>query len=77
MSDDIRTEQPVEGNQLWDLLNKEQYTPEEAARVLNLREDLILRAAFGGDLKATIIHGDVISITRTDLVAWLQWRERN
>lgn len=75
MNGEARGEQPAAGDQLWDLLNTELYTPEEAARVLNLREDLILRAAFGGDLKATIINGDVISITRTDLVAWLKWRE--
>lgn len=71
MSDDTRTEQ----NQLWDLLKQEVYTPQEAARVLNLRENLILSSAYGGDLKATIINGDVISVTRTDLVAWLKWRE--
>ena len=61
----------------WELLKKEVYTPNEAADVLNMREDTILRAAFGGDLKARIIHGDVVSVTRTDLVAWLKWRESN
>ncbi|MCO5215360.1 MAG: helix-turn-helix domain-containing protein [Thermomicrobiales bacterium] len=62
---------------LWELLHQEVYSPEEAAEVLNLRESMLLKAAFGGDLKATIVNGDVISIARTDLVAWLKWREQN
>lgn len=70
-------QQTTSTNDLWDLLHQEEYTPQDAARVLNLRENLILSSAYGGDLKATIINGDVISVTRTDLVAWLQWREKH
>ena len=76
MTADVRTENTDRGNHLWDLLHMEVYTPKQAAEVLNLSERLILSAAYGGDLKATIIKGDVIEMTRTDLVAWLQERER-
>lgn len=75
MSEETRMEETSEVDQLWDLLKQEVYTPEEAARVLNVKEDLLLRNAFGGDLKATIVNGDVISFARTDLVQWLIWRQ--
>lgn len=75
MTENTRTDQAPEANQLWDLLHKEVYTPQEAAEVLNISERIILKSAFGGDLRATIIRGDVISVTRTDLVAWLKWRD--
>lgn len=62
-------------DKLWDLLHQEVYTPQEAAEVLNISERIILKDAYGGDLKATIINGDVISVTRTNLVEWVKWRE--
>ena len=77
MSDEAQVRHTTGSNQLWDLLKQEIYTPQEAARVLNLHERVILSAAFGGDLKARIVKGDVIDITRTDLVAWLKWRENH
>lgn len=57
------------------LLRLEVYTPQEAAEVLQISERMILKAAYGGELKAVIINGDVVEITRTDLVAWVKWRE--
>lgn len=62
-------------NRLYELLKQEVYTPEEAAEVLNMKQRTIFSAAFGGELKAEILNGDVISVTRTDLVNWLQRRE--
>ncbi|MCA9834646.1 MAG: helix-turn-helix domain-containing protein [Thermomicrobiales bacterium] len=76
MSDDMRIDEPPVGHR-WELLHREEYTPEEAAEVLNMHASHLLKAAFGGDLKAEIINGDVISIRRSDLVAWLQWREQH
>ena len=73
MADDIK--QTQERTELWDLLHQEVYTPQQAAEVLNLSERIILKSAYGGELKAVIINGDVVEITRTDLVAWLKWRE--
>ena len=75
MTEEVRAENTRQGDQLWDLLHQEVYTPQQAAQVLNLSERIILSAAYGGDLKATIIKGDVVEMTRTDLVDWLQRRE--
>lgn len=77
MSEEPRVDGTAAAEHYWDLLKQQSYSPEEAAEVLNLPKRLILTAAFGGDLKAEIISGDVIDITRTDLVAWLLWRERH
>jgi excisionase family DNA binding protein len=77
MSDDTRVDQSLGGSHYWDLLHQERYTPREAAEVLNLSERVILSAAFGGELKAAIFNGDVVDISRTDLVRWLQWRENH
>ena len=63
------------GDELWDLLHMEVYTPQEAAEVLNISDRMILKAAYGGDLKAVIINGDVVEVTRTDLVDWVKRRE--
>lgn len=64
-------------SELWDLLHKDVYTPQQAAEVLQIGERVILKAAYGGDLPAVIVNGDVVEITRADLVAWLKWRENN
>ena len=75
MSEETHVDRPAEVTHLWELLHQESYLPEEAAEVLNLPERLILKSAFGGELKARIVNGDVIDINRSDLVAWLKWRE--
>lgn len=75
MTDEVRAEDSQKERDLWDLLHQEVYTPQQAAEVLNLSERIILSAAYGGELKATIIKGDVIEMTRTDLVDWLKRRE--
>ena len=77
MSDDTRVEENLRGSHYWDLLHQDSYSPQEAAEVLNLSERLILKAAFGGELKAEIVNGDVVDITRADLVRWLHWRENH
>ena len=58
-----------------ELLKSESYTPDEAAEVLNMRQRAIFSAAFGGELKAKIVNGDIVEITRSDLVDWLRRRE--
>lgn len=57
-----------------ELLKHEEYTPEEAAEVLNMRQRTIFAAAYGGELKAKMAGNDVVSISRTDLVDWLRRR---
>ena len=59
-----------------ELLNKERYTPTEAAEVLNMRQRTIFSAVYGGELKATMAGRDIVSISRTDLVDWIRRRER-
>lgn len=73
MSDNTELEHEV--GHYEQLLHQTAYSPHEAAEVLSVPERFILKAAFGGDLKAEIVNGDVIEITRTDLVAWLRLRE--
>lgn len=75
MSEETRRNQTGEVSHLWELLHQERYLPEEAAEVLNLPERLILKSAFGGELKARIVNGEVIDISRADLVSWLRWRD--
>lgn len=54
-----------------DLLKQDHYRPEELARLLSLDVDLICRAAFAGDLVATIVGHDVVDIKRRDALTWL------
>lgn len=58
-----------------DLLRQEEYTPEEAAEVLNMRQRTIFSAVYGGELKAKMAGNDIVSISRSDLVAWLRRRQ--
>lgn len=58
-----------------ELLKQEEYTPEEAAEVLNMRQRTIFAAVYGGELKAKMVGNDIISISRADLVEWLRRRQ--
>lgn len=77
MDDQNRVEgaEGQEVSRIEELLKQETYTPEEAADVLNMRQRTIFSAAFGGELKARIVNGDIVEITRTDLVDWIRRRE--
>jgi excisionase family DNA binding protein len=56
------------------ILQKDTYTPEEAAYLLGIDNDTIYTAAQRGDLQATFAGNDLISIERSDLVRWLENR---
>lgn len=58
-----------------ELLNQETYTVPEAAEVLNMAQRRILSAVYGGELKATMAGHDIVSISRSELVAWLRRQE--
>jgi excisionase family DNA binding protein len=58
-----------------ELLNQETYTVAEAAEVLNMAQRRILSAVYGGELKATMAGHDIVSISRSELVAWLRRQE--
>jgi excisionase family DNA binding protein len=64
-----------EVSRIEELLKAEEYTPEEAAEVLNMRQRTIFSAVYGGELKAKMAGNDILSITRTELVAWLRKRQ--
>jgi aryl carrier-like protein len=54
-----------------ELLQQDQYTPEEVADLLEIGLDVVRHAAFSGELRAQIAEHDIISIRRDDLLAWV------
>lgn len=67
-------EHEAEVNRIESLLKQETYSPQEAAEILGMRERAINSAVYGGELKAYIVNHDIVSIDRTDLIAWLRRR---
>lgn len=59
-----------------DLLHKEQYTPEEIAHLFGMDVSVIHQAAHRHELPAVFIGNDVATITRADLVRWMEHRRR-
>lgn len=55
-------------------LMQEDYTPEEAARMLGTSLEVIMHAARSGDLKAERQGRDIVCICRADLLDWLNRR---
>lgn len=70
-----RGPEPRDISRIEELLNQEHYTPAEAAEVLNMGQRTILSAAYGGELRATMVGHDIVSISRSDLVDWIRRRE--
>ncbi len=58
-------------NAIQELLKHDHYRPEELARLLDLRVEVICSAAFSGHLIATIAGHDVVDIRRQDALRWL------
>ncbi len=56
------------------LLQHDHYTVDELSRVTLIDNELIERAAFSGDLKATIVDHHIVRIDRDDAVDWLNRR---
>lgn len=57
---------------LWDLLQHDHYTPKQLARLVGVEPALVCEAVFHGHLKATVINHHVVSIGRSDAIAWLR-----
>lgn len=74
-NEQLSPEKQREVSHIEELLKKEEYTPEEAAEVLNMRQRSIFSAVYGGELKAKMAGNDIVSISRTDLVAWIRSRQ--
>jgi excisionase family DNA binding protein len=72
---ELSAKEQREVSRIEELLKHEEYTPEEAAEVLNMRQRTIFSAVFGGELNAKMAGSDIVSISRTDLVAWLMKRQ--
>lgn len=73
--EDVTADEQKEVSHIEELLKKEEYTPEEAAEVLNMRQRTIFASVYGGELKAKMAGNDIVSISRTDLVAWIRSRQ--
>ncbi len=56
-----------------DLL-QEEYTPEEAARLIGTSLEVVMHAIWGGDLKAQREGKNVVYIQHADLTDWLDRR---
>jgi hypothetical protein len=57
-----------------ELLAQDRYTPEELATLLEMDVNLIREAAFEGRLRAEIVGGHIVSISREDALRWLTAR---
>jgi hypothetical protein len=55
-------------------LRQEEYSPEEAARLIGTSLEVVMHAIWGGDLKAQRQGHNVICIQRADLADWLRRR---
>ena len=56
---------------------QEEYTPEEAARLLGMSIDVITHAAREGELKADRAGHKIVCIKHEDLVDWLKRRAQD
>src|SRR5438067_9608198 len=52
-------------------LSKEEYTPDEVARIIGTTREVVLHAVWGGDLKAERAGHDVVCIKHEDVTDWL------
>jgi excisionase family DNA binding protein len=55
-------------------LTKEEYTPDEVARMIGTSRDVVLHAIRSGELKADRKGQDVVCITHADVTDWLRRR---
>jgi hypothetical protein len=57
-----------------ELLHAERYTPEELSELTGVGIDVIRRAAYDGELDATVVDTDIVEIPRTAALQWLTAR---
>ena len=60
---------------MYELLQQERYAPEEVAELLGIGLNVVRHAAFTGELRAQIAEHDIISLSRDDVLAWLEARD--
>jgi hypothetical protein len=57
---------------IYELLQRDVYTPEEVAQLLDMDVNVVRNAAFEGELRAQIVEHDIVSIHREDVIDWFQ-----
>ena len=60
---------------IFELMQQDQYTPEEVAELFEIGLEVVRHAAFTGALPAHIVHHDIVSIRRDDALRWLAERD--
>jgi excisionase family DNA binding protein len=55
---------------IYELLQHDEYTPEEVARLLGVGVDQVRHAVYTNRLPALVVGEDIVSIRREDVVAW-------
>jgi len=58
-----------------ELLQAEEYTPEELSELTGIGLDVVRRAVHDGNLPARMVENDIISISRSAVVQWMANRE--
>lgn len=64
----------AERKSLEEILHQSEYTPHELADLLEMSLYVIQSAVWNGQLKATVIGHDIVSIRRGDVLEWLKSR---
>lgn len=59
---------------IYELLQRDRYTPAEVADLLGIDRHVVSRAAFSGELRARIVGHHIVSLRRDDVIAWLDER---
>lgn len=57
-----------------ELLHADSYTPEELSELTGVGVDIVRRAAYDGEMSATIVENDIVAIPRASAIAWLTER---
>ena len=57
---------------VYELLQQDEYTPEEVADLLGIDINVVRHAAFTGQLRAEIVGEDIVGIRREDVVEWFR-----
>jgi len=58
-------------DEIFDLMHKDRYSVAELAELLNCSPHRIEDSVFAGDLPAEIVNHQIVSISRSDAIAWM------
>lgn len=64
----------AERKSLDEILRQSEYTPHELGELLEMSLYVIQSAVWNGQLKATVVGHDIVSIRRADVIQWLESR---